>query len=294
MREPVCGARQGPGVTRATTRVAVVSLVLAVAVGGCRSEGGSTADGSVSTVSTSPDCEAVEPERLNVEVVATVAHDPGAYTQGLVMDRGRLFESTGRRGESELRELDPATGDVLRSVELPAEHFGEGLALTGDGRLVQLTWQEQVAHVWDPDTFEPLGQYGYDGEGWGLATLGDSTLVQSDGSDRLVRRDPEDFDPLSTVTLERVGGPADLLNELEWDGTWLWANRYQSDELLRIDPDCGLVTGVADLGELRADATEKAGGDRIDVTNGIAHIGGTDRFLVTGKWWPSMYEVKIA
>ncbi len=268
-------------------------LVGAAAVGGCSSEGGSTADGSVSTASTSPDCEAVEPEPLGVEVVAVVAHDPGAYTQGLVMDGGRLFESTGRRGESELRELDPATGDVLRSVDLPADHFGEGLAMTADGRLVQLTWQEEVAHVWDPDTFESLGRFGYDGEGWGLATLGDSTLVHSDGSDRLVRRDPDDFEALSSSTVQRVGGPADMLNELEWDGTWLWANRYQSDELLRIDPECGLVTGVADLGALRADAVERAGGDPIDVTNGIAHIAGSDRYLVTGKWWPSMYEVRI-
>ena len=262
-------------------------------VGACGTEGSSQSGVSVPAGATPPGCEAVAPEQLSVEVVATVAHDPGAYTQGLVMADGRLFESTGRRGESELRELDPATGDVLQSVELPADQFGEGLAMTDDGRLVQLTWQEQVAHVWDPDTFESLGQFHFDGEGWGLATLGDSTLVQSDGSDLLVRRDPDDFEALSTSTVQRVGGPADLLNELEWDGTWLWANRYQSDELLRIDAECGFVNGVADLGALRADATEAAGGDPIDVTNGIAHIAGTDRYLVTGKWWPTMYEVRI-
>ncbi len=245
------------------------------------------------TAETSTDCVVSDPDRLDVEILATVPHDPEAYTQGLVMSDGRLFESTGRRGESELREVDPDSGEVLRSVELPADHFGEGLTMTSDGRLVQLTWQENVAHVWDPDTFESLGRFGYDGEGWGLTTLDDSTLVQSDGSDHLVRRDADDFAAISTSTIRRSDGPADRLNELEWDGTWLWANRYQSDELLRIDVDCGIVTGVADLGSLREDATGVADGDPIDVTNGIAHIPGTDRYLVTGKWWPTMYEVRI-
>lgn len=278
---------------RGVARSALAGLVLMVGAPACGTDSaGSSGEGRADSPSTS-DCRSIEPERLEVEVVRVVPHDPGAYTQGLLMSDGRLFESTGRRGESELRELDPVTGEVLRSVQLPADQFGEGLAMTDDGRLVQLTWQEQVAHVWDPDSFEPLGSFSYEGEGWGLTTLGDATLVQSDGSDELVRRAPSDFAEVSRVEVQRSDGPADLLNELEWDGAHLWANRYQSDELLRIDADCGVVTGVADLSALRSEATAEAGGRPIDVTNGVAHLPGTDRYLVTGKWWPTMYEVTI-
>lgn len=241
------------------------------------------------------DCAVHQPEVLDVEVVSTLSHDPNAYTQGLVMDDDRLYESTGRYGESELRELDSLNGEVLRAVELPAAEFGEGLALTSDGTLVQLTWKEGVAHRWDSDTFAPAGTNDYSGEGWGLAALDESTLIQSDGTDELVRRDPDDFAELSRQRILRSGGPADMLNELEWDGKWLWANRYQSDELLRIDQACGVVTGVADLSALRedAEATALSNGSPIDVTNGVAHIPGSDRYLVTGKLWPTMYEIRI-
>lgn len=240
-------------------------------------------------------CEPTTPARLEVEVLRTLPHDPGAYTQGLVVFDGRLFESTGRTGESTVRELDPDDGEVLRRVSLAPEEFGEGLTATDDGRLVQLTWTDGVAYEWDPDTLERLGEFSYSGEGWGLTTLEDGTLAMTDGSDELTLRDPDDFAELDRRVVRRAGGPSDRLNELEWDGEALWANRFQSDELLRIDPDCAVVTGVADLSSLRRDATAAAdeAGTRIDVTNGVAHLPGTDRYLVTGKWWPTMYEVRI-
>jgi glutamine cyclotransferase len=248
------------------------------------------------TASVPDDCAASEPEELTVDVVRTIPHDAGAYTQGLVMDDGRLFESTGREGASTVRELDPRSGEVLRSSALPDDVFGEGLAMTADDRLVQLTWLDGRAYAWDPDSLERTAEFPLDGEGWGLTTLDDGTLVSSDGSDQLTLRDPDDLTPTETVPIERVGGPTDDLNELEWDGQALWANRYRSDELIRIDLDCGTVTGVADLSQLREDAEAIAAADRtpIDVTNGVAHEVGTDRYLVTGKWWPTMYEVRIS
>lgn len=248
------------------------------------------------TVSVPDECAAREPEELTVDVVRTIPHDTGAYTQGLVMDDDRLFESTGREGASTVRELDPRSGEVLRSTALPDDVFGEGLTMTADGRLVQLTWLDGLAYAWDPDSLERTGEFPLDGEGWGLTTLDDGTLVSSDGSDQLTLRDPDDLTPTETVPIERVGGPTDDLNELEWDGKVLWANRYRSDELIRIDLDCGTVTGVADLSQLRedAEAIADADGTPIDVTNGIAHEVGTDRYLVTGKWWPTMYEVRIS
>jgi glutaminyl-peptide cyclotransferase len=252
--------------------------------------------GAAPTTAATEDCSPTPPAELSVEVVRTLPHDAGAYTQGLVVLDGRLFESTGREGASTLRELDPDTGDVLDQVPLAPDEFGEGLTVTDDGRLVQLTWTEGVAYEWDPDSLERLGEFRYEGEGWGLSTLEDGSLVMTDGSAELTLRDPDDFSVREARAVQRVGGDADRLNELEWDGESLWANRYQTDELLRIDPDCATVTGVADLSALREDATAAAveAGTPIDVTNGIAHLPGTDRYLVTGKWWPTMYEVRIS
>lgn len=238
-------------------------------------------------------CSPAEPAELQVEVVRTLGHDPGAYTQGLLVHDGRLFESTGRVGESTLRELDPADGRELERVDLPDTVFGEGLAVAGGDELVQLTWTDGVAYRWRLPELEPIGEHTYSGEGWGLTSLDDSTLLMSDGSDVLTERDASDFGVRERRRVQRVGGPADQLNELDFDGESVWANRYRSDELLRIDPRCSVVTGVADLAELRVDAAEAADGRTIDVTNGVTHLPGTDRFLVTGKWWPTMYEVRL-
>jgi glutaminyl-peptide cyclotransferase len=290
--------------------VAVVAAVAAVVVFGLAGSGCSDSDGAdgaqATTTSTGSDgsggCVATEPEALVPDVVRTVPHDPDVYTQGLLLDGGVLYESAGRYGESELRAVDPSTGEELHAVSLPDDVFGEGLAVGSNGELVQLTWQEGIAYRWDPVELErddgraePLGEFSYEGEGWGLTALADGTLAMSDGSDTLSIRNLEDFDVVTTHRVTRADGPTDELNELEWDGTSLWANRYQSDEILRIDPDCWTVTGVVDMSTLHADATEAAddAGDPIDVTNGIAHVPRTDQFLVTGKWWPKMYEVRF-
>jgi glutamine cyclotransferase len=272
----------------------------AVLVAGC----GGSSDTAEEATSTTADgaCAATTPDALVPEQIATVPHDPDVYTQGLLLDGGVLYESAGRYGESELRAVDPTTGAELHAVALPDDVFGEGLAIGSNGELVQLTWQEGVAYRWDPAELErsdgrtePLGEFSYEGEGWGLTTLADGTLAMSDGSDTLTIRNPADFDLVTTQRVSRSGGPADELNELEWDGTSLWANRYQSDEILRIDPECWTVTGVVDMASLHQDASAAAdaSGDEIDVTNGIAHVPDTDRFLVTGKWWPLLYEVRF-
>ena len=267
--------------------------LLALALGACSND---PAEGAAT--STGPDeahCTASAPEALVPEVVRTLEHDPEAYTQGLVVHDGRLFESTGLEGSSSIRELDPSTGRVLRSEPLDDEVFGEGLAVGRDDRLVQLTWTDGIAYERDPDTFEELERFSYQGEGWGLATLADGPLVMSDGSDTLVVRDPESFSALVSVPVRREGGAADRLNELEFDGTSIWANRYQTDEILRIDVECARVTGVLDVSKLTAAARDAAGeGDpEPEVANGIAHVPGTDRYLLTGKRWPTMYEVRV-
>lgn len=235
------------------------------------------------------------PERLVPEVVRRHPHDPAAFTQGLLFVGDDLWESTGMEGASTLRRVDLASGRVEASADLPADVFGEGLALGADDRLVQLSWKEGRAFVWDTARLEVTGEHAYDGEGWGLTTTADGRLLMSDGSATLTLRDPATFEPEGTVEVTRGDGAADQLNELEADGDVVWANRYQTAEVLRIDARCGTVTGVVDATALQTEAraTAAEAGRSIDVLNGIAKVPGTDRFLLTGKYWPTVFEVEL-
>lgn len=249
-------------------------------------------------------CEPAEPDELEVEIVATYPHDPEAFTQGLLVDsEGELWEGTGLRGESELRRTDVVTGEVIEAAALPDDLFGEGLTESDNGELVQLTWTEGRALRWDPDELTTVGEFDYEGEGWGITTLDDSFYAMSNGSSELSFRSPEDFSEVGTMEVARKGGPVEGLNELEWDGEHLWANRYLSDEILRIDLDCGVVDGVVDASDLvvlARTAIDDAGLERDvenrDVLNGIAWLGADQsdsggRYYLTGKRWPLLFEV---
>ncbi|HLS76230.1 MAG TPA: glutaminyl-peptide cyclotransferase [Nocardia sp.] len=224
--------------------------------------------------------------RLRVEVVSTRPHDRTAFTQGLEVVDGVLYESTGLKGRSWVRATDLATGGQLAAAELPDTYFGEGIAHTG-AILWQLTWREGVAFARDPRTLRVLREVRYEGEGWGLCAR-EGRLVMSDGGDTLTFRDPTTFEVTGTLRLRDRKGAH--LNELDCapDGS-VYANDYPGAEVLRIDPDTGEVTGVADLGGLLTRA-ERAGAE---VANGIAALPGTDRFLVTGKYWPTVFEVRF-
>jgi glutamine cyclotransferase len=224
-------------------------------------------------------------ERLRVKVLSVRPHDPAAYTQGLVWDHGRLYESAGLYGRSSLRQVDPRTGEVLRHVDVPAGFFAEGLAQVGN-RLVQLTWKEGVAFIYDALSFGRAGEFHYDGEGWGLCDDG-GRLVMSDGSDRLSFRDRRTFAVLGGVNVHLDGRPVPELNELECVGGAIYANVWRSDEIVRIDPAGGRVTAVIDAGGL-LDPGEQA---HADVLNGIAYDPLKKTFLITGKLWPKMFEV---
>ena len=224
-------------------------------------------------------------ERLAVRVLSVRPHDPRAYTQGLVWDHGTLYESAGLYGSSSLRQVDPLTGEVLRQRDVPPGYFAEGLALVGD-RLVQLTWKEGVALIYEARTFERRGEYRYEGEGWGLCDDG-RRLVMSDGSDRLSFRDRATFALLGGVDVRLDGQPLRQLNELECLAGAVYANVWMSDQIVRIDPATGRVTAAIDAGGL-LDAAEQA---RADVLNGIAYDAAKKTFLITGKLWPKLFEV---
>ena len=214
-----------------------------------------------------------------------LAHDPEAFTQGLLWHDGKLYESTGRRGRSELRQLDPATGRVERRVPISRMHFGEGLARAGD-RLVMLTWYAERAYVFGVDDFSRVGFKSYRGEGWGLCHDG-MRFVMSDGSSTLTLRETGSFAVQGSIAVTTSGRPVTGLNELECAAGAVYANVYGQDFLVRIDPSTGWVTAWIDAAGL-LDADEAADAD---VLNGIAFDPEAARFYVTGKLWPRMFEV---
>ena len=231
--------------------------------------------------------------RWTVEIIEWFPHDPGAFTQGLEVADGTMFESTGLRGRSSLRTVDAATGNITAQVDLAEEHFGEGLTVVDDA-IVQLTWQSGTAIVYDRSTLEVMAEHSYDGEGWGLCEM-DGELIMSDGSDRLARRDPQTFELLGTVTATASGydGRLDYLNELECVESLVIANVWQSDRLLVIDPGTGRVVAAVDAGPLVDDVSQNSPESEIDVLNGVAVDEKTATLWMTGKLWPRLYRVRI-
>jgi glutamine cyclotransferase len=226
--------------------------------------------------------------RYGYEVVAAWPHDRGAFTQGLVWRNGGFLESTGLNGQSTLREVEVKTGRVVKRVALAAQYFAEGLAVIGD-KAFQLTWQSRKGFVYDADTFRLEREFAYEGEGWGLATDG-KLLILSDGTNRLRWLDPATFAVVRTTEVTAASKPVAQLNELEWIGGEVWANVWQTDEVVRIDPATGAVRGVVDFAGLLP-ANERR--PDTDVLNGIAYDAAGDRLFVTGKRWPWVYEVRV-
>ena len=224
-------------------------------------------------------------QSLAVKIHRTLPHDTSAYTQGLLWWNGKLYESTGQYGRSDLRRLDPETGAVEQRVDISPAYFGEGLARVDD-RLIMLTWKAQRAFVFGLERFDEQRTFLYEGEGWGLCNDG-TRLVMSDGSNRLTLRDLRTFEELGDVAVTLRGFPLTQINELECVGDSVYANVYQTDFLVRIDPSSGRVTHYIDASGLLT--REEARG--VDVLNGIAFDPGAETFYITGKLWPKMFEV---
>lgn len=233
------------------------------------------------------DQQAVAPE-WSYRVVASYPHDSTAFTQGLLVQGDRLFESTGGYGESKLRVTDLASGRILRQRSLASNLFGEGLALAA-GRLYQLTWKAGLGLVHDSATLEQVGQFSYPGEGWGLAA-GDEHLAMSDGSAQLRFLDRTDLRELRRVEVRDGGRPVAGLNELEYVEGSLYANVWPTHRIAIIHPNSGQVQGWLDLGDILPLVFRHP---RIDVLNGIAYDAEAKRLFVTGKRWPRLFEIEV-
>ncbi len=224
------------------------------------------------------------------EIIERFPHDPDAFTQGLLLHEGVFYESTGRYGQSTLRQVALESGEVLAARDVSPAFFAEGLALVND-RLIQITWREHVAFVYDFETFDIIDSFAYDGEGWGLCYDGE-VLYMSDGSEMITLRDPDTFEPLETFPVTFQGRPVERINELECVDDVLYANVWQTDAIVRIDKATGEVTGLIDASNILT-AEDVVGVDRIDVLNGIAYNPESETFFITGKLWPVMFEVEF-
>ena len=220
-------------------------------------------------------------------IVRSYPHDPAAFTEGLEFRDGFLYESTGLNGKSSIRKVRLETGEVLLNRNISRDYFGEGITFWKNG-LFQLTWISEIAFVYDAKTFATKTSFNYKGEGWAL-THNAEELVMSDGTPQIRFIDPATFRERRRITVTDAGVPIKYLNELEWIKGEIFANVYTTDYIARIDPTSGRVTGWIDV---RGMLPRQNDGNT--VPNGIAYDAAGDRLFVTGKYWPKLFEIKIA
>ena len=240
-------------------------------------------------VCAAPLVSAQEPELYGYEVVNTYPHEITAFTQGLIFRDGHLWEGTGKNGLSRLARIDLETGELLQNMPLASRYFGEGIEMIGD-RIYQLTWRAHMVFVYDRESLEQLETHYNAREGWGLAWDGEH-LILSDGSASLQFIDPEGFVPVREVVVTVRGQPLSQLNELEYIDGEIWANVWQTDFIVRIDPETGVVNAIVDLTGLSA-RTELGSSEA--VLNGIAWDSENRRLVVTGKHWANLFEIELA
>ncbi|HEX8161005.1 MAG TPA: glutaminyl-peptide cyclotransferase [Pyrinomonadaceae bacterium] len=270
------------------------SLALACLLLGCGSGDGSSAArapvaGSGGGRQGTPRRPTTEkPAAYTYEIKNVYPHDRGAFTQGLIYKDGILWESTGQYGESSLRKVELKTGKLLKFIPVAREFFAEGMTVFHD-KVFQLTWQNNKGFIYAPADFAKTGEFKYAGEGWGL-THDSESLIMSDGTSQIRFLDPETFAVRRTVAVTEEGRPVAELNELEYVKGEIYANVWQTDRIVRIDPKTGNVTGTVDLAGLLPEADR---GPDTDVLNGIAYDEAGDRLFVTGKLWPKLFEIRL-
>lgn len=230
------------------------------------------------------------PSEFSFSVANTFPHDPSAYTQGLELNQGILYESTGEYGQSSLRKVNLKTGEILKKVDLPKDQFGEGLTIVND-KVVQLTWREGIGIVYDKNTLEKLKTFPYQSskEGWGLCFDG-NRLIKSDGSNRLYFLDKDTFKETGYIEVYNDQGPVDSINELEFIDGKVYANIYMTDYIVIINPDTGMIEGQLNLIGLLPQSHQTA---ETNVLNGIAYDRNNNKIYVTGKNWDTLFEIQL-
>lgn len=223
------------------------------------------------------------------EIVKTLPHDTKAFTEGLFIADGLLYESTGLTGQSDIRAMRLEDGKLLRRQPIRADLFGEGITPWRD-RIISLTWQTGEGFIWRRKDFKLLKSFRYTGEGWGFTSSG-TELVMSDGSAQLRFLDPETQKENRRVTVTWQGEPVRNLNELEYVDGAVYANIWYSPLIARIDPATGAISDWINLASLVAD---NIGGDSDAVLNGIAWDAKAKLLYVTGKNWPRLYALRLS
>ena len=222
------------------------------------------------------------------KIVNRWPHDTSAFTEGLIFKDGALYESTGRNGSSDLRTVDLTTGNIKNKVDLDAQYFGEGITIF-NGSIFQLTWVNHKGFIYDQETFSPLGEFSYEGEGWGLTDDGHS-LIMSNGTNAITFLDTKTFEVKKVIYVYDNDKPLVSINELEYIKGEIYANIWHSDKIVRINPKSGKILGWIDLtGIIPIEERQ----DPEAVLNGIAYDQETDRLFVTGKLWPWLFEIKL-
>lgn len=233
---------------------------------------------------------ATPPALFTYEVIQEYPHDATAFTQGLEFYRDTLYESTGKRGASNIRKVEYTTGKVIQQVDLEDTYFGEGITLLAD-KLYQLTWQNGTGFVYNPATLTRTDsfKYGKSKEGWGLCNDG-KILYKSDGTEKIWMLDPQNLSELGYLQTVTNTSMFNKANELEYVDGKIYANVWQKESMMIIDAHSGAIEGVVNFGGLRERVTQH---DELDVLNGVAYHPGRNTFFVTGKFWDKLFEVRI-
>ncbi len=233
--------------------------------------------------------EKANSDLIEYEVVRTFPHDVKAFTEGLLTHNGVLYESTGHFGTSWIAEVEIASGKQNKKIELENKYFGEGMCILNN-KVYQLTYQTNIGFVYDLKTFKKLREFDYTYEGWGMATDGKNLLV-SDGTSKIHFLDTTSLKEVRSISVKYQNNPLKEINELEWIDGFIYANQWQTNYILKIDPSSGNVVGRMDFNAIAKKVGESF--PEADVLNGIAYEAKTKTLLITGKYWPMMYAVRF-
>lgn len=241
-----------------------------------------------------PSAMETPPAALSFTVVNQYPHDTLSFTQGLTFYKGKLYESTGSGNAERVNngswvgQIDLTTGKVLKKIQLDTQYFGEGITILND-KMYFLTWTTNIGFIYDVNTFKKTGEFNYPGEGWGLTNDG-KNLIMSNGTNNLVFYEPGSMKMINQLSVTDHNGPVGNINELEFINGYIYANQWMTSYILKIDPATGKVVGKMDCESLYRPLKEEASGNYL---NGIAFNDSTQQLYITGKLWPSLYEIRL-